>query len=94
MLASSHEGAADLGYAHLQGLSRVQTTDQSAVALCVVFGLTHALFEKTVAQSDLTQTTAKGSPISAAPESAESVSGWQREGKQNGSQGKRINCIA
>ncbi|KAL8688114.1 MAG: hypothetical protein Q9218_005894 [Villophora microphyllina] len=56
------------------------------VALCIFCGLTYALFDNPLAKKDLTQTTAKGSPISAAPESTESLTGWQSEGKDNGSQ--------
>ncbi|KAL8710149.1 MAG: hypothetical protein Q9220_005232 [cf. Caloplaca sp. 1 TL-2023] len=48
----------------------------------------HALFDKTALKKDLAQTTAKGSPLSAASDSAETVTTWQQEGKDNGSRGR------
>ncbi|KAL8924343.1 MAG: hypothetical protein Q9208_004125 [Pyrenodesmia sp. 3 TL-2023] len=57
------------------------------LALCIFFGLTYALFDKAAAKKEQTQTlTTKGDPISIAPESTESTTGWQQEGKDNGSQ--------
>ncbi|KAI4116556.1 MAG: hypothetical protein LQ345_003043 [Seirophora villosa] len=63
-------------------------TNLTAVALCILFGLTDALFGKASVKKELTQTlSTKADPVSVAPESTESVTGWQQEGKDNGSQG-------
>lgn len=64
-------------------------TNLIAVALCIFFGLTYALFDKAAAKKDLSKSPGtKGDPVSVAPESTESVTAWQQEGKDNGSQGR------
>lgn len=61
----------------------------TTVALCIFFGLTCALFDRAAAKKDPIPTlSTKGDPISIPPESTESVTGWQQEGKDNGSQGE------
>ncbi|KAL8706085.1 MAG: hypothetical protein Q9201_000850 [Fulgogasparrea decipioides] len=60
--------------------------DEIAVALSILCGLTYALFENPVVRKDLTQSTTKGSPVSAAPESTEPATRWHQDGKDNGSQ--------
>ncbi|KAL8732973.1 MAG: hypothetical protein Q9166_002371 [cf. Caloplaca sp. 2 TL-2023] len=59
------------------------------VAPCIFSGVVHGLFERNVFKKALTGTVTKGDPVSAAPESTESVTRWQREGKENGSQGRQ-----
>ncbi|KAL8657438.1 MAG: hypothetical protein Q9226_001910 [Calogaya cf. arnoldii] len=55
-------------------------------ALCYLFGVTHGLFERTAIKKNLPQTEPGRNPTAAAPESTESVTKWQHEGKDNGSQ--------
>ena len=65
-------------------------SDMIVVAFCILFGLSYALFDKVAAKKDLTQTiTTKGDPVSVVPESTESATRWQQEGKSNGSQGRK-----
>lgn len=67
----------------------VLLTDLVIVTLCIFLGVTYALFDKVAAKKDLTQTlTTKGDPVSVVPESTESATRWQQEGKDNGSQGR------
>ncbi|KAL8774116.1 MAG: hypothetical protein Q9209_001224 [Squamulea sp. 1 TL-2023] len=55
-------------------------------ALCLFFPVAHGLFDRTAIKRNLAQTLTQGDPTAAAPESTESVTRWQQEGKDNGSQ--------
>ncbi|KAI4283219.1 MAG: hypothetical protein L6R38_002307 [Xanthoria sp. 2 TBL-2021] len=55
-------------------------------ALCLFSGVAHGLFERTAIKKNLPQTEAGRKPTAAAPEGTESVTKWQQEGKDNGSQ--------
>lgn len=67
--------------------------DYRTAALFIFSGVAHGLFERKVFRRDLTQTTTKGDPVAAAPESTESVTRWQQEGKDNGSQGRTLESM-
>ncbi|KAL8902442.1 MAG: hypothetical protein Q9207_004717 [Kuettlingeria erythrocarpa] len=97
MSVRSYERAAstcDMWYA-LAEASLCPFIDRIVVALCIFFGLTYALFDKAAAKKERTETlTTKGDPVSIAPKSTESTTGWQQEGKDNGSQGRNAVFVA
>ncbi|KAL8814082.1 MAG: hypothetical protein Q9223_006670 [Gallowayella weberi] len=66
------------------------TADQVPAALYILNGVAHGLFERNVFRKDLTRTATTGDPVAATPESTETVTRWQQEGKDNGSQGKSL----